>query len=130
LFTALQTVWIQPSLARGVLEVLAAKQADSVVPSRDAEPGKIVHEVRHGEMAALEEVPFGCYYGTVDATPLFLMLAGRYYEHTGDIAFIKSLWPNIERALRWIDEYGDKDGDGFVEYLRQTERGLANQGWK
>ena len=130
LFTALQTLWIRPRLARGVLDVLAAKQADSVDPSRDAEPGKIVHEVRHGEMAALGEVPFGCYYGTVDATPLFVMLAGRYFDHTGDLDYIRSLWPHIERALTWIDEYGDKDGDGFVEYLRQTERGLANQGWK
>ncbi|MFS8606484.1 MAG: amylo-alpha-1,6-glucosidase [Gammaproteobacteria bacterium] len=130
LITGLQTLWVNPKISRGVLEVLASLQADSVDVERDAEPGKIVHEVRRGEMAALKEVPFGLYYGTVDATPLFVMLAARYYDQTGDVDHIRDLWPHVERAIRWIDEYGDKNGDGFVEYLRQSSRGLANQGWK
>lgn len=130
LITALQTLWVNPRMARGVLDVLGALQADGIDPERDAEPGKIVHEVRNGEMAALKEVPFGLYYGTVDATPLFVMLAARYFDQTGDIEHLRELWPRIERALTWIDEHGDKDDDGFVEYLRQTSRGLANQGWK
>ena len=81
-------------------------------------------------MAALGEIPFGAYYGSVDATPLFLLLAGRYYDRTGDLATIERLWPHLTAALKWIDQYGDADGDGFVEYARATERGLANQGWK
>ncbi|HEX6996374.1 MAG TPA: amylo-alpha-1,6-glucosidase [Gammaproteobacteria bacterium] len=130
LITGLQTLWVNPSIARGVLDVLAAKQADSLDPERDAEPGKIVHEVRRGEMAARQEVPFGLYYGTIDATPLFVMLAARYFDQTRDVEHLRTLWPHIERALAWIDEYGDQDGDGFVEYCRKTSRGLANQGWK
>ncbi|HEX6999612.1 MAG TPA: amylo-alpha-1,6-glucosidase [Gammaproteobacteria bacterium] len=130
LFTALQTLWLDPSIARGVLDVLAMRQAHETVPERDEEPGKIVHEVRHGEMAALGEVPFGLYYGTVDATPLFLLLAGRYFDQTGDIDYARTLWPHVQRALVWIDEHADKDGDGFVDYWRKTERGLQNQGWK
>src|SRR5690606_8357655 len=96
----------------------------------DAEPGKILHEVRYGEMAELGEVPFRRYYGSVDATPLFVVLAGAYLDRTGDVETLKSLWPNIEAALSWIEEYGDRDGDGFVEYGRRTVEGLANQGWK
>ena len=96
----------------------------------DAEPGKILHEVRHGEMALLGEVPFRHYYGSVDATPLFVMLAGAYYERTGDIATLRTLWPHILAALDWIDRYGDADGDGFVEYGRKEVTGLINQGWK
>jgi glycogen debranching enzyme len=86
--------------------------------------------MRHGEMARLGEVPFGLYYGTVDATPLFVMLAGMYLERTGDLATIQELWPNITAALNWIDRYGDCDGDGFVEYARADANGLVNQGWK
>jgi glycogen debranching enzyme len=81
-------------------------------------------------MAELGEVPFGRYYGSVDATPLFVMLAGAYLDRTGDEAFLRRLWPNIVAALDWIDKHGDRDGDGFVEYYRRTPRGLANQGWK
>ncbi len=130
LITALQMLWIQPALARGVLGHLAATQATEDAPSRDAQRGKILHEVRHGEMAALMEVPFARYYGSHDATPLFVVLADAYYRHTADLAFIEQLWPNIERALAWIDGPADPDGDGFVEYERRTPIGLAHQGWK
>jgi glycogen debranching enzyme len=130
ILTAYQTLWRDPSLARGVLGFLAATQATEVDPARDAEPGKIVHEMRRGEMAALGEVPFGRYYGTVDATPLFVMLAGAYWKRTGDRTFVESIWPNAERALTWIDDWGDMDGDGFVEYSRRSSTGLASQGWK
>lgn len=96
----------------------------------EAQPGKILHELREGEMAALGEVPFRRYYGTVDATPLFVMLAGRYFQRTGDRAFIEQLWPHIERAIAWIEQYGDLDKDGFVEYTRLGPSGLVQQGWK
>lgn len=130
LITAFETLWLDPSIARGVLRHLAANQAQSVDPAADAEPGKILHEVRYGEMAELGEVPFRRYYGSVDSTPLFVWLAGEYLGRTGDVATVRQIWPNIEAALTWIDEYGDRDGDGFVEYGRQTDEGLINQGWK
>jgi glycogen debranching enzyme len=130
LITALQMLWIAPHVAQGVLQRLAAYQATADDPASDAQPGKILHEMRGGEMAALREVPFGLYYGSVDATPLFVLLAGLYGERTGDDATLRALWPSIEAALGWIDGPGDADGDGFVEYYRATEQGLANQGWK
>ena len=130
IITAMETLWIDPSIARGVLKYLAATQAQEIRPEGDAEPGKIVHEIRRGEMARLGEVPFARYYGSVDGTPLFVMLAGLYLSRTGDLETISQLWPSIEAALRWIDRYGDRDGDGFVEYFRAGESGLANQGWK
>jgi glycogen debranching enzyme len=130
IITALSVLWADPSLARGVLMALAATQATRVDPASDAQPGKILHEARGGEMAALGEIPFAAYYGSVDATPLFVLLAGRYYHRTGDDETIRRLWPHIEAALAWIDRDGDADGDGFVEYARATDRGLQNQGWK
>jgi glycogen debranching enzyme len=130
IITAFELLWLTPMVAKGVLSYLAANQATSSDPVRDAEPGKILHEVREGEMAKLSEVPFGRYYGSVDSTPLFLALAGAYYDRTGDADFLRSIWPNIETALEWIDRFGDRDGDGFVEYARQTESGLLQQGWK
>ena len=130
LITAMQTLWLDPAIAQGVLAYLAKNQATEVDKLSDAEPGKILHEVRHGEMAELREVPFRRYYGSVDSTPLFVMLAGEYLERTGDLATLRGLWPNIQAALHWLDSYGDRDQDGFVEYFRQTEEGLANQGWK
>ncbi len=130
IITALETLWIDPSIACGVLEFLAATQATEVDESREAEPGKILHELRRGEMANLGEIPFARYYGSVDATPLFIMLAGEYYQRTGDKRFIEQLWPNIQAALDWIDHYGDVDGDGFVEYAPHGNKGLIQQGWK
>ena len=129
IITALECLWLRPSLARGVLAYLASTQAVDVIPAQEAEPGKILHETRSGEMAALGEMAFGRYYGSADATPLFVILAGAWYERTGDLELVRSLWHHIEAALRWIDDYGDRDGDGFVEY-RQSPRGLLHQGWK
>jgi glycogen debranching enzyme len=130
LITALQMLWIDPRVARGVLKRLAFYQAKGVDPLADAQPGKILHEMRGGEMAALREVPFAQYYGSVDSTPLFVLLAGLYVERTNDEETLAELWPAIEAALRWIDGAGDPDRDGFVEYQRASEQGLANQGWK
>jgi glycogen debranching enzyme len=130
LLTAYEVLWLEPRFARSVLRFLAAHQAKQTDPARDAEPGKIVHEMRAGEMASLGEVPFRAYYGSVDATPLFALVAAAYHERTGDDAFLDALWPSLELALAWIDGPGDVDGDGFVEYPGHSLRGLTNQGWK
>ncbi|NPC57537.1 amylo-alpha-1,6-glucosidase [Caenimonas soli] len=130
ILTALEYLWVDPSLAAGVLSFLAATQATEMDPQNDAEPGKILHEGRQSEMALTREIPFGRYYGSVDSTPLFLVLAAAYWRRTGDTVLIRRIWPNILAALEWIDRYGDADGDGFVEYARRSSEGLVQQGWK
>ncbi len=130
ILTALFVLPFNPALAVGTLKTLASLQGSRVDQRREEQPGKIMHELRAGELAATGEVPFGRYYGSVDATPLFLWLLGRYVETTGDLRLPRQLWNNVERALDWIENWGDCDGDGYIEYVRETPRGLANQGWK
>ena len=130
LITALQTLWYDPSLTRGTLLRLAELQARTDDPVADAEPGKILHETRLNEMANTGEVPFRHYYGSVDSTPLFVFLAGEYFRRTGDLQTIERLWPHLRAAIEWIDNSGDRDGDGFFEYGRRNQEGLRNQGWK
>lgn len=130
LITGLQTLMFRPDIARGTLRFLAKYQGATVDPWRDEEPGKILHEIRFGEMASLNEIPHTPYYGTVDATPLFIMLFVETMRWTQDDALYSDLLPNVMRALDWIDNYGDQDGDGFVEYASKSRWGLRNQGWK
>ena len=130
LITALQTLWIDPSLARGVLAYLAARQSTGTSAFRDSAPGKIMHETRSGEMAALGEVPFGLYYGGVDSTPLFVLLAGAYAERTHDMVFVDHLWPALEAAMGWVERSCDTHPQGFLAYARAQDGGLVNQGWK
>jgi glycogen debranching enzyme len=128
--TALEWLWANPAPARGVLSFLAAHQGRERDPEREEEPGKILHEMRQGELAQLGEIPFGRYYGSVDATPLFVLLAGAYLERTADEAFIREIWPAVSRALEWMVRDGDRDGDGFIEYEARPGAGLVHQGWK
>jgi glycogen debranching enzyme len=130
LLSACESLIINPDVARGTLLVLAELQAKADEPWRDAEPGKILHELRIGELARTGHIPHTPYYGTVDATPLFLMVAGGYYRWTLDLDTMVQLLPAFEAALAWIDEWGDRDGDGFVEYERRGPAGLVNHGWK
>ncbi|HWU26811.1 MAG TPA: amylo-alpha-1,6-glucosidase, partial [Rhizomicrobium sp.] len=130
IITSLQMLWLDPFLARGVLKFLAHTQASEYSAFRDAAPGKIMHEARKGEMTALRELPFGQYYGGVDTTPLFIMLAGAYAKRTGDLAFIETIWPSLLAAVGWIDSDGDTNKDGFIDYEANIGRGLVNQGWK
>jgi len=126
--SALQMLWLNPGLARGVLAFLAAHQATDTSPFSDSQPGKIVHETRKGEMAVLAELPFARYYGGVDTTPLFILLACAYADRTGDMACIADLWPNLCAAAGWMEEAGARTG--FVAYQRAAATGLSNQGWK
>jgi glycogen debranching enzyme len=130
IITAWQVLWFDPSLALGVLTYLATHQAEEISAFRDSQPGKIMHETRRGEMAALGEVPFGRYYGGVDTTPLFVALAGAYAERTGDRATIDRLWPALERAAAWVARRSDANPYGLIDYARAAESGLSNQGWK
>ncbi len=130
LIASFQSLAFRPQIAMETLEVLAAYQATEVDDWRDAEPGKILHELRTGEMAGAGELPHTPYYGSIDSTPLWLILFAATFDWTGDRAFVERLWPNALKALEWIDRYGDRDGDGFVEYERRSPRGLVNQGWK
>jgi glycogen debranching enzyme len=130
LLTSYEALLLNPDLARDTLRVLAALQAHADEPWRDAEPGKILHELRTGELARAGLIPHTPYYGTVDATPLFVMLAAAYFRWTADLETIAGLRPAIDAALEWIDRHGDLDGDGFVEYRRRATAGLENQGWK
>jgi len=130
LITGFQALLVNPDIARDALLFLAAHQGRKVDDFREEEPGKILHEIRRGELARTGEVPHTPYYGSVDATPLFIILYTEYLRWTNDRASGVALLPAAENALRWIENSGDKDGDGFVEYLRRSERGLRNQGWK
>ncbi|HEX2707610.1 MAG TPA: glycogen debranching N-terminal domain-containing protein [Solirubrobacterales bacterium] len=130
LLTAQQTLMLNPEIARQTLLALARLQAHSEDPWRDAEPGKILHELRSGELAGAGIIPHTPYYGSVDATPLFIMLAASYHRWTGDTETLTRLRPALDAAIEWIDRYGDRDGDGFVEYEVRSSGGLRNQGWK
>jgi glycogen debranching enzyme len=130
LLTAYESLLLNPRVACDTLTVLAALQAHEDEPWRDAEPGKIPHELRCGELARAGLIPHTPYYGTVDATPLFVMLAAGYFRWTNDLETLSELRPQIDKALEWIDHHGDHDRDGFVEYQRRSPAGLENQGWK
>ncbi|MDV2686213.1 amylo-alpha-1,6-glucosidase [Alkalihalophilus lindianensis] len=130
LIAALQLLPFQPEVAKGTLRTMAAFQGTKLDPWRDEQPGKIMHELRKGELANTNQVPFTPYYGTIDATPLFLILLSEYIKWTGDVELFNELTENVENALMWIDEYGDRDGDLFVEYHQESSKGIANQGWK
>jgi glycogen debranching enzyme len=125
-----QLLMVNPRPAREALELLAARQGTEVDDWRDEQPGKILHEVRHGELARAGIIPHTPYYGSVDSTPWFLILYAQHFRWTGDLAFAEKLLPSAEAALAWIDTYGDLDGDGFVEYVSRSSRGIRNQGWK
>lgn len=130
IITAYQAMTVAPQLAWEVLRGLAGRQGTEVDDWREEEPGKILHELRIGELARAGEIPHTPYFGSADSTPLWLILLAEAYRWTGDLEAVKELWPNALAALRWIDEHGDLDGDGFVEYRKRSPKGLDNQGWK
>lgn len=130
LITCLQTLMVNTEPSYETLKMFSALQGTVLDGWRDEEPGKIMHEIRHGELASLNEIPHTPYYGTADATPLFIILAVQLFKWTGDAEFISAIMNNLELAANWINEYGDADGDLFVEYKRKSARGLIHQGWK
>ncbi|MDE8564310.1 amylo-alpha-1,6-glucosidase [Anoxybacillus rupiensis] len=130
LIAALQLLAFNPEIAKGTLLTMARYQGTKLDPWRDEQPGKIMHEIRFGELANTNQIPFTPYYGTIDATPLFLVLLTEYVKWTGDLAIVDQLKENVDAALAWIDQYGDRDGDLFVEYHQESSKGIANQGWK
>ncbi|HXG40520.1 MAG TPA: hypothetical protein VNJ28_06220 [Candidatus Limnocylindrales bacterium] len=130
MITALEVLAYDPSVAAGTLRLLAARQGRRFDEWLDEQPGKILHELRIGEYARLGEIPQQPYYGTVDATPLFLILLGRHAAWTADLSVFDELRDEVELALEWIDAYGDSDGDGYVDYRSRSRHGLVNQGWK
>jgi glycogen debranching enzyme len=130
ILTSYQILMVNPEPARNTLKLLGSLQGRQIDPWRDEEPGKILHEIRYGELANAHYIPHTPYFGTIDATPLYLMLAAAYFRWTKDTDFLLELKPTLDLALSWIDQYGDLDGDGYVEYLRRSPRGLLNQGWK
>lgn len=130
LIAALQMLSINPEVAKGTILTMASKQGKNLDAWRDEQPGKIMHEIRFGELANTNQIPFTPYYGTIDATPLFLILISEYVKWTGDLGVVKEVEENILDALTWIDQYGDQDGDLFVEYHQESSKGIANQGWK
>lgn len=130
LIVGLQTLAFRPEIARETLLTLARWQGRERNPWRDEEPGKILHEYRRGEVAQAGELPFSPYYGSIDATPLFLLLAAEYFAWTADQALLERLRPNLLAAIAWMDQYGDLSGEGYVEYEKHSRRGLVNQGWK
>ncbi len=130
LITSLQTLWVGPDLARGALHLLGALQGTKVDDFRDEEPGRILHEIRSGELTVQGEKPHSPYYGTADATPLYVILMSEYWRYSGDEEFVRQRWSNVVAALEWIDRYGDRDGDGYVEYQTRSSQGLGNQCWR
>jgi glycogen debranching enzyme len=130
LIAALQNTHIYPDFARGALDVLGRFQATEIDEYRDAEPGKILHEMRYGELAHFRLIPHTPYYGTADATPFYLILLHTAWRCTGDRQLIERHLETAERCLDWIDRYGDRDGDGFQEYQTSSPNGYENQGWK
>ncbi|WP_316570212.1 amylo-alpha-1,6-glucosidase [Neobacillus sp. YIM B06451] len=130
IIAALQMLAFNPQIAKGTILTMANYQGKKLDPWRDEQPGKIMHEIRYGELASTGQIPFTPYYGTIDATPLFLILVKEYVNWTGDYEILEDIESNIESALKWIDSFGDRDGDLFVEYHQESSKGIANQGWK
>jgi glycogen debranching enzyme len=130
LITSLQTLWVGPELTRGALHLFGVLQGTKVDEFRDEEPGRILHEIRQGELTILGEKPHSPYYGTADATPLYLILMSEYWRYSDDTEFVRARWRNVTAGLEWMDRYGDRDGDGYVEYQTRSSQGLGNQCWK
>ena len=130
LIAALQALPVRPEVAKGTLRILAKYQGKKVDAWKDEEPGKILHEIRFGELARSGQIPFTPYYGSIDSTPLFLVLIAEVYRWTGDLDFVREMIPYAIEALNWIDRYGDPAGTGYVSYAMRSSKGIRNQGWK